>query len=155
MKRGQTAIGGCMRGDKTRSRTTRRGCESGGVRLPEYEMWQALLHRRDGVRIRAQQRQRDGLGFVARSAGRRSVPVRDACANTARRGARLLADQLLLVHAARLPWHRAPVHHVKIGHHDTARSLQFRSVGLFDDVQEASAALNDRSRAGPHGGRLI
>ncbi|WP_439549789.1 hypothetical protein [Falsiroseomonas sp.] len=77
LKRGHTASCGCLRDDETRSRTTRHGGKTGTARLPEYEVWQSVLHRRGGARVCARWCQGDGIGFVAflRDMGRRPSPA--------------------------------------------------------------------------------
>lgn len=77
LKRGHTSSCGCLRDDETRSRTTRHGGKAGAGRLPEYEVWQSLLHRRGGARVCARWRQGEGIGFVAflRDMGRRPSPA--------------------------------------------------------------------------------
>lgn len=73
LKRGHTASCGCLRDDQTRSRMLRHGGKTSAARLPEYEVWQALLHRRGGAAVCARWRQAKGLGFIAflRDMGRR------------------------------------------------------------------------------------
>lgn len=77
LKRGHTGSCGCLRDDETRNRMTRHGGKTSNARLPEYEVWQALLHRRGGAHVCARWRQGDGIGFVAflRDMGRRPSPA--------------------------------------------------------------------------------
>lgn len=77
LKRGHTRSCGCLRDDETRNRMTRHGGKTSKDRLPEYEVWQALLHRSGGAQVCARWRQRDGIGFAAflRDMGRRPSPA--------------------------------------------------------------------------------
>jgi hypothetical protein len=76
LKRSHTESCGCLRDDETRKRTTIHGGKTSAARLPEYEVWQSLLHRRGGARVCARWRQGAGVGFVAflRDMGRRPSP---------------------------------------------------------------------------------
>ncbi len=77
LKRGHTASCGCLRDDETRSRMTIHGGKTIAARLPEYEVWQSLLHRRLGARVCARWRREKGRGFLAflQDMGRRPSPA--------------------------------------------------------------------------------
>lgn len=77
LKRGHTGSCGCLRDDETRRRMTRHGGKTSKARLPEYEVWQAILHRRGGARVCARWSKGDGVGFLAflRDMGRRPSPA--------------------------------------------------------------------------------
>jgi hypothetical protein len=63
LKSGHTISCGCFRNDDIRDRSTRHGARASGARRAEYEIWQAVLHRRDGAVCRRWKEGR-GAGFA-------------------------------------------------------------------------------------------
>lgn len=65
LKRSHTVSCGCLRDEKTRERATVHGAKTARSRWPEYEVWQSLLHRRNGAPVCKRWRSEGGSGFQA------------------------------------------------------------------------------------------
>jgi hypothetical protein len=63
LKAGTTRSCGCLVVESARDRQTRHGGRAGGRALPEYQAWQALLHRSADVTVCRRWRAGRGLGF--------------------------------------------------------------------------------------------
>ena len=73
LRRGHTTSCGCLRDEKTVERGTRHGGKTVSARLPEYDVWQSLLHRRSAAVVCQRWCRPNGGGFRAflKDVGRR------------------------------------------------------------------------------------
>ena len=56
---------GCLRDDASRERQYRHGGKAGGRAAPEYQVWQALLHRQQEAAVCRRWRAANGRGYAA------------------------------------------------------------------------------------------